>query len=176
MKVVDMEGKPTAGILPIATKQPNAFDAPVAKGELTGADGQTSIVIPSDQWLYVRAWDPAKKLFANNFYEVLPGETLSSEQLQIVMLPAATLELEVMADDGGIVAGQPIGMMMSHPTRGPWWPSETTTDAEGKARFESIPPGEYSITIELRDGRHTDLPATMLLPAKATNLGPVILR
>ncbi|MDZ4860078.1 MAG: carboxypeptidase-like regulatory domain-containing protein [Candidatus Hydrogenedentes bacterium] len=176
MVVVDMEGNPVAGMLPIATKQPNAFDAPVAKGEITGANGQTSIVIPIDQRLYIRAWDPTKKVFANNFYEVLPGEGFPAEQLRIVMLPAATLEMEVMAGDGGTIADQPVGMMMSHPSRGPWWPSETTTDADGRARFEFVPPGEYAITLESRDGRHTDLPTTVLLPGQPTRLGPVILK
>jgi len=174
--VVDMEGNPVPNMIPIATKRPNAFDAPVAQGEVTGADGAGVLSIPTNQWLYVRAWDPAKRLFANNYYDVLPGEGPPAEEMRIMMLPAATLEVEVMTSDGGVAANQFVGMMMSHPTRGPWWPAETETDSVGRARFDSLPPGEYVLTIETRDGSQVDIPATMFLPGKPTRIGQVTVR
>ncbi len=176
MKVVDMEGNPVANMLPIATKRPNAFDTPIAKGGMTGVNGLGTLTLPSDLWLFVRAWDPAKKLFANNYYDVLPGEAPPAEELKIVMLPGSSLETEVVGADGSAVGNQFVGLMMSHPTRGPWWPAETETDAVGRARFDSLPPGQYTLTIETRDGRQVDVPATMFLPGKPTRLGPVILR
>lgn len=176
VKSVDMDGKPLANMQPIATKTPNAFDVPLATGELTGADGASSLRVPSDTYLYVRAWDPAKRWFANNYYDVLPGSDAPREALVVTMLPGATLDVEVMGNDGAPVVSQPIGMMMSHPVYGPWWPSETHTDEQGRAQFGPVPPGKYAITIEARDHRHVDLAEQTLLPGKTTHAGPVTLR
>ncbi|MBM3289272.1 MAG: carboxypeptidase regulatory-like domain-containing protein [Candidatus Hydrogenedentes bacterium] len=174
--VVDMDGAPVANMAPIATERANAFDTPVAKGELTGADGSSSLRVPGDQYLYVRAWDPAKRMFANNYYDVLPGNAPPGDVLSITMLPGAQFDVEILGADGAPVASQPVGMMMSHPVHGPWWPAETTTDEQGRARFASVPPGKYAITIETRDHRHVDLPEQTLLPGKSTDAGPVTLR
>jgi len=171
-----MDGKPVANMLPIATAQPNAFDTPVAKGELTGADGAGSLRVPSDRYLYVRAWDPAKRQFANNYYDVLPGSSPPDEVLQITMLPGAMFEVEVLATDGAPLSEQPVGMMMGHPVHGPWWPAETQTDVQGAAVFGPVPPGRYTIVIETRDHRHVDLPEQTLMPGKTAHAGPVTLR
>ncbi|NUM54651.1 MAG: hypothetical protein HUU46_13485 [Candidatus Hydrogenedentes bacterium] len=176
VRVVDMDGRPVANMLPIATKQANAFDTPVAQGELTGTDGSGVLHVPSDQYVYVRAWDPAKQWFANNYYDVLPGNQAPDEALIVTMLPGATLDVEVMNADGAPVGAQPVGMMMSHPVHGPWWPSETSTDEQGRAKFGPIPPGRYAITIETRDHKSVDLVEQVLLPGKTTHAGPVTLR
>ncbi|MCC6153114.1 MAG: carboxypeptidase regulatory-like domain-containing protein [Candidatus Hydrogenedentes bacterium] len=176
IKVVDMNGKPVANMLPIATTKANAFDVPVAKGELTGDDGAGVVDVPADQYLYVRAWDPIKQIFANNYYDVLPGSAAPSEELQVTMLVGASLDVDVMSADGAPVANQPVGMMMSHPVHGPWWPAETQTDANGRARFGPVPPGKYLITIETRDHKKVDLPEQTLMPGETSSLGPVKLQ
>ena len=176
VKVVDMDGKPVANMLPIATRQANAFDVPVAKGDLSGADGAGSLNVPSDQYLFVRAWDPIKQIFANNYYDVLPGNGPPIEELKVTMLPGASLEVDILGPDGVPVVSQSIGMMMSHPVHGPWWPSETQTDEHGRARFGPVPPGKYAITFESRDHRHVDVPEQTLLPGRTTSVGPVRLQ
>lgn len=176
IKVVDMNGKPVANMLPIATTKANAFDVPVAKGELTGEDGAGVVDVPADQYLYVRAWDPIKQIFANNYYDVLPGSAAPKEELQVTMLSGASLDVDVMSADGAPVANQPVGMMMSHPVHGPWWPAETQADANGRARFGPVPPGKYLITIETRDHKKVDLPEQTLMPGETVSLGPVKLQ
>mgnify|MGYP003471764731 FL=1 len=173
IKVVDMNGKPVASMLPIATTKANAFDVPVAKGELTGDDGAGVVNVPADQYLYVRAWDPIKQIFANNYYDVRPGNAAPAEELQVTMLSGASLDMDVMSADGSPIANQPVGMMMSHPVHGPWWPAETQADANGRARFGPVPPGKYLITIETRDHKKVELPEQTLMPGQAASLAPV---
>ena len=176
IKVVDMNGKPVANMLPIATKKANAFDVPLAKGELTGDDGAGLVNVPADQYLYVRAWDPIKQIFANNYYDVLPGRAAPIEDLQVTMLLGASLDVDVMSADGAPIVSQPVGMMMSHPVHGPWWPAETQTDSNGRARFGPVPPGKYLITIETRDHKKVELPEQTLMPGQTASLGPVKLQ
>ncbi len=176
IKVVDMNGKPVANMVPIATAKANAFDVPVAKGDLTGDDGAGVVNVPADQYLYVRAWDPIKQIFANNYYDVLPGSAAPTEELQVTMLAGASLDVDVMRADGTPIANQPVGMMMSHPVHGPWWPAETQADANGRARFGPIPPGKYVITIETRDHLKVDVPEQTLMPGQTVSLGPVKLQ
>lgn len=176
MKVVDMSGNPVPNMVPVATSQPNAFDSPVATGDPTATDGSGTLSVPGNQYLYVRAWDPAKRMFANNYYDVLPGSETPKEVLRITMLESATLDVEVLDADGRPISLQPIGMMMSHPLHGPWWPTETQTDDQGRARFSPLPPGKYLITIETRDHRHVDLPELTLPPGKSESAGPVTVR
>ncbi|MCX5757789.1 MAG: hypothetical protein NTU83_04655 [Candidatus Hydrogenedentes bacterium] len=63
---MDLEGKPVRGMIPIATREANAFDEPLVRGEPTKEDGSSVFVIPSDQRLFLRMWDPALRHFANN--------------------------------------------------------------------------------------------------------------
>lgn len=176
LRVVDGEGNPVPNVLPIATRQANAFDKPVAQGLLTGPDGFATINVPADQWLFVRAWDPAKKLFANNYYDVLPGEKPPQKPLDIVMYPAATLRVVLLGPDGAPLADQFVGMMLSHPSRGAWWPAETKTDTTGVAVFSNVPPGKYGITIESRSGSKIDVAETTLMPRQTIDLGTLTLR
>lgn len=163
-------------MLPIATRQPNAFDMPVVKGDFSGTDGITTLEVPGNEYLYVRAWDPAKRMFANNYYDVLPGNASPSEILQITMLKGAMLKTDIMGPDGSPIANQPIGMMMRHPVHGPWWPSEAQTDEQGRAQFGPLPPGRYGITVESRDHLHVELPEQTLLPGQTITIGPLTLR
>ncbi|HQH54054.1 MAG TPA: hypothetical protein PKY01_16600, partial [Candidatus Hydrogenedentes bacterium] len=52
--VVDLEGRPLANMLPLATDSPNAFQKPVVQGELTGSGGTSELSLPRDRHLYVR--------------------------------------------------------------------------------------------------------------------------
>lgn len=176
MRVVDLEGNPVRNMLPIATQSANAFEKPIAQGQPTGADGLGSLMTPNDAWVYVRAWDPAKRMFANNYYDVPPGEARQTDVMEIVMAPGASLRAEILDAEGKPVAGQFVGIMMEHPTQGPWWPDESQTDSTGKIVFESVPPGKFLITFETRDGRQVQVPGVALDPGGATNIGPVILR
>ncbi|MCC6487177.1 MAG: carboxypeptidase regulatory-like domain-containing protein [Candidatus Hydrogenedentes bacterium] len=174
--VVDMEGNPLPNMLPIATSQPNAFEKPVAQGKVTGPDGKGFMSIPQNQWLYVRAWDPTKRMFANNYFDVLPGKADTTDEMQIVMLPGASLDAILMDSDGNPIANEDVGMMMSHPTRGQWWPDESKTNERGAIRFESVPAGKYQVTLETKSGKQIQLPEVALPPGGSASLGAIALQ
>lgn len=174
--VIDMNGNPMANMVPIATTQPNAFTKPIATGQPTGADGRGYVTIPTDQWLYVRAWDPTKRMFANNYFDVLPGKAETTDVMEIVMVPGASLSAVVVDRSGVPIADSPIGMMMAHPTRGPWWPAESRTDEHGRVVFESVPAGKYQVTLEIPGGQHIELPEVALPPSGSADLGPLALQ
>ena len=89
---VDLDGRPLANMMPIASRQPNAFDAPLVRGALTREDGAGSLVIPAAEHLYLRAWDPDLKMFANNYLEVVPGAEIDLAPLKVTMAPGASLD------------------------------------------------------------------------------------
>jgi hypothetical protein len=173
---MDMNGTPLPNMLPIASTQPNAFNKPLVTGQPTGDDGRGYLTIPSDQWLYVRAWDPTNRMFANNYFDVLPGKAETTDVMEIVMLPGASLSAVVVDGSGTPIGDSAVGMMMSHPTRGPWWPAESRTDEKGKVVFESVPAGKYQVTLETPAGQQIELPEVALPPGGSADLGPVALQ
>ncbi|MFA6241714.1 MAG: prealbumin-like fold domain-containing protein [Candidatus Hydrogenedentales bacterium] len=176
VRVVNMDGQPLPNMMPIAAKQPNAFEKPIAQGALTDMDGKGVVVIPQDEWLYVRAWDPTRRVFANNFFDVLPGNATQTDEMVITMVPGASLAMELVTPEGGPAAEQNVGIMMFHPTRGPWWPDEADSDKDGHVTFASLPPGKYTIKLKTAGGYRIDIPDVVLPPSGSTDLGVVALQ
>jgi hypothetical protein len=176
MRVVDLNGMPVAGMAPIATVEANAFQQPVATGPLTGPDGLTRFAFPGDQHLFLRAWDPKMKFFANNFYEALPDEGTLDEVLDIVMVEGARLEVLLYGPDSQPLVKQSVSMMMIHPSQGPWWPSRAQTDELGLAVFSNLPAGEFTIDWHVEPGLHTELPGVALRPGGVKDLGKLLLQ
>ena len=176
VRVVDMAGQPLPGMTPIATTQANAFDAPVAAGPPTDANGVSGIVLPAGGWLCVRAWDPSRGMFANNYFDVLPGDGEQVEDMDMMMAPGASLEAVLLASDGTPAASENVGLMMFHPAKGPWWPGEADTDANGHVRFESIPPGRYTVKLKALRSGQVEIGEVSLSPGGSTDLGTVRLR
>lgn len=173
VRAVDLDGAPVAGIIPIAAAQANAFDPPAAEGPPTDADGRSALAIPTHSWMYVRGWDPERKRFANNIYDIPPGEGVIADELTLIMVDAATLEMTLYDAEGVAVADEAVGLMMLHPERGPWWPAESHTDAAGVARFPNVPPGAYQLRIKAAESGMIELPKVILLPNTVKDLGAV---
>ncbi len=110
VRVVGLDGEPIAGMEPIATKQANAFDPPVARGPATDEEGRSYVVFPRDQWVYIRAWDRSSGLFANNFFDIPPGEGTRTDDMEIVMVPGTKLKAKLMGADGAPAAGENVGL------------------------------------------------------------------
>jgi hypothetical protein len=176
VRVVDLEGRPLPGMTPIATLQANAFDKPLAQGEPTQADGTSFLAMPTGQRMCVRALDPQVRLFANNYYELLPGEIMSDEALRIVMVPGASLDAVLLDPGNAPIAGANVGLMMFHPAEGPWWPAKADTDACGAVHFRSLPAGRYTLKIGTAGGGQIEIPEVLLLPGRAKDLGPIVLQ
>ncbi len=176
VRVVDLDGNPVAGIHPIATTRPNAFDEPVTQGPPSGSDGRSRIAIDPDQWLYIRAWDPTLARFANNYYEAPPGDAPVTRELELIVVPHAALRMRLTDADGRPVVEQPVGIMMSHPDRGPWWPTESVTDADGDVVFTPVPAGSYLLTIQTEQAGRTQLPEVHLPPGIEQDIGAVPLQ
>lgn len=170
LRAVDLDGRPVAGMIPIATREPNAFDEPLSRGAPSADNGLSVLAIPSDRPLYLRMWDPALKKFANNFFEVQSGGNPGTETMDVVMVPGASLEMAVDAP------GTTVDIMMLHPRQGPWWPARETSDAAGRVRFGAVPAGIYAIRIKTQDGASADLAEVRLPPGDAVDLGHIPLK
>ena len=176
VQVLDIDGEPLPDMAPIVTLQPNAFDAPLAVGAWSDADGQSSIRFPGDLRLYLRAWDPDLRYFPNNFYDILPNTGNTVRDVSLWMVEGGIIEMLLRDADGGPVAGQQVEMMMYHPERGPWWPADTETDDQGYARFETVPAGSYQLRLQTESGGRLEIPEVNLRPGATANLGVQQLR
>ena len=171
VQVVDLAGTPLAGMAPIVTRQPNAFDEPVAMGLPTDGKGMGTIRFENKEHLYLRAWDPTLDYFPNNFYEVLPGGSNVEGTLTIQMVGSSGLEAQLMLPDGQPAVNETVALMLSHATRGPWWPAQATTDAEGVVRFPNLPAGEFVLSFKVAAGPQLEVTETPLPPGANINLG-----
>lgn len=172
--VTDYEGAPLAGMVPIVTRQPNAFDEPVARGNPTDASGVSRFTFPAGEKLCLRAWDPDLNYFPNNFFDVGPVAELSAADTPIVMVRAATLRGLLLRPDGAPAANEEVSLMLSHPVRGPWWPAKTRTGPDGMLLLPNTPPGMFQIEIQAESGRLL-LPQATLLPGIMADVGMVTL-
>jgi hypothetical protein len=157
---------------PIASRSPNAFNKPLAMGEPTATNGTGTVELPPGIRLYVRTIDPTLAYFPANFFEVLPTQGTKTESMDIAMAPAASLRATVHAPDGTPLADGNVKMMMSHPTRGPWWPADADTDAQGHLHFPTVPPGTYILVLNTDAGR-LEIPDVKLPPGGEADLGTV---
>lgn len=176
VRVVGLDGKPEPGMMPIVTRQPNAFDPYIAAGRPTGDDGESVVPIPREEHLYVRAWDPAMKMFANNFVEVWPKQGNVAKDIQIQMVEGATLRARLVGADRAPAAGENVGLMMLHDTFGPWWPAEGDTSADGAVRFSRVPAGKFLIKLKAVKSGQVEVADVFLPPGGETDLGTLLLR
>jgi hypothetical protein len=176
VRVVDLTGTPLAQMAPIVTRKPNAFDQPVATGSATDSQGNGSISFPTDEDLFLRAWDPALNFFPNNFYEILAGGNQIEDDLVIQMVPAATLAVQLVLPDNALAAELAVGLMLYHPTRGPWWPTEGTTNRDGFVSFPNLPAGEYVLRFKTDSGARLEHRQTALPPGGEVDLGVLTLQ
>lgn len=176
IQVVDLAGKPLMGMAPIVTRQPNAFDKPVAMGDPTDAKGLGTLRFENKEHLFLRAWDPTLGYFPNNFYEVLPGGSNVEGTLTIQMVGASGLEAQLLLPDGSPAANMTVGLMLSHATRGPWWPAQATASAEGLVRFPNLPAGEFILAFKIPSGPGLEVGETPLPPGSPVNLGVLTLQ
>mgnify|MGYP003735406325 CR=1 FL=1 len=174
--VVDLEGQPLAGMTPIATTNANAFDAPVAVGHATDDAGKSALVLPRDVRVYVRAWDPDRRYFANNYYDIPPAVGDRTEDMHFSMVQGASLEVRFVTPDGTSVANTNVGLMMLHPAKGPWWPDECDTDGSGAAVFASVPAGRFTCRFKAAGAGEVEIADVELDVGGHTNLGQVVVR
>lgn len=173
VRVVGLDQQPLRDMLPIATETPNAFDKPLAQGKPTDAQGRSSLVLDPNRWLYVRAWDPTLRFFANNYFDVPAGQADVAEELVVVMVEGARLRATLFTPEGNPVANENVGLMMFHPEKGPWWPAEADTDTAGNVVFERVPAGQFLLALKTVHSGRIDLPAVFLPPAGDTHLGNI---
>jgi hypothetical protein len=176
MTTVDFQGKPVPGMVPIATNSANAFDEPIAHGNPTDEKGKSSLTLPQETHLFVRAWDPQMKMFAENFYEMPAMKGTSTDAMTVTMVPAAAAEAAVFGPDGKPLPNADVHLMLIHPKRGPWWPARGTTDSAGLARFAPVPPGEFVLDFNVEGVGKAEMPVTFLPPTRNTPLGAIHLK
>ena len=168
------DAQPLPGMVPIITLEPNAFDEPLAHGDPTDVSGVSTFVFPADRKVCLRVWDPTLAYFPNNYFDVVPSEEDAATEGKIAMAKAASLHALLLRPDGTPAANETVHLMMIHPKRGPWWPSEALTDSGGAVAFDRVPPGMFALQLECPSGRLRVEDVT-LLPGESGNLGPVTL-
>jgi hypothetical protein len=174
VRIVDLKGNPLEGMAPIASATPNAFQEPVTRGALSGADGRSTIPLPLGEELHIRGWDPKLNLFANNFQTWLgQGNTISGE-LELVMVPGSAVRATFAGPDKQPLAQTEVRLMMHHPTRGPWWPASAATGEHGDAVFNHIPAGRFLFDFMTPEGKLRQLPETTLPIGVEVDLGLVV--
>lgn len=175
LRVVDGEGRPLEGMAPIVTRQPNAFDQPIAMGKLTAVDGTGTVQAPANEHLYLRAWDPELKRFAMNYFDLLPSAGGDTEEMTIQMREASTVRARLVRADGSPIAVQEIGAMLVHPKAGPWWPAAAQSDAEGVAVLSPLPPGQFDLQIGPIEAEPMVVKALLLPPGETADAGTITL-
>jgi hypothetical protein len=176
VRVLDLQGQPLARMAPIVTRQPNAFDPPIAQGPVTGADGRSWVSYDGSKSVCIRAWDPTLAFFANNYYDIPENPGGQTPELDVVMVPAAAFGCVVHTPDGALLHDAEIELLMSHPAKGPWWPASATTNDAGRVAFDRIPAGEYILMLNTKLNGRADLGTVALRPGSFSDLGEVTLR
>lgn len=175
VRIVDLDGVPLQQMAAIATATPNAFEEPLARGVLSGPDGESRLRLPGRDKVYVRAWDPLLRYFANNYYEVAPDPGVGVYEMTVTMVPGAILEGEFYLPEGDPAAHRPISLMLVHPSEGPWWPADSETDASGHVRFEYVPAGEFDIFLRVDERYVHEASGVPLRAGGRHDLGAVLL-
>jgi len=88
----------------------------------------------------------------------------------VTMVPAAEAHGVLLLPGGGPAANTPVSLMLSHPTRGPWWPAEAVTGADGAFSFPNIPPGVFRVELTAAAGAAM-LEEVTLQPGAPNELG-----
>ena len=176
VKIVDLEGNPLPNTVPVAVAQPNAFEKPVALGEPANDKGEATLYIPPDKRLYIRGWDFSNQMFANNYYDVFPGPVTEPGVMKLVMVLGGTLRAELITPDGTPVAAEKVALMMYHPTNGPWWPTEATTDQKGVVVFGPVPAGIFSMKLRTDSAASAETGQITIQPNGLQDLGRLTCR
>jgi len=173
VKIVDLDGNPLPGVAPVAVAQPNAFEKPVAIGEPANQNGDAVLFVPPDQRLYIRGWDFTLGMFANNYYDVFPGPVTEPGVMKLVMVLGGTLRAELVAPDGKPAASEKVALMLYHPTQGPWWPTEATTNQKGVAIFGPVPAGIFTLKLKTESGAFAETGEVTIQPGGLQDLGRI---
>ncbi len=176
VQVSDIAGNSLVEMVPIVTLQPNAFDTPVAFGTDSDSEGNSTIYFPADQRLYLRAWDPELRYFPNNFYDVMPHTGNVVRDVKLTMVEGGVMEMLLTDENGNPVNEDNVALMMYHPERGPWWPADAESDAQGYVRFENVPAGSYQIRLISEQHGRLEIPEVNIPPGQTVNLGLVSLQ
>jgi hypothetical protein len=174
VRTVDRQDHPVAGMMPIATERPNAFDEPLASGLLTNAEGKTVLEIPAGKHVYVRGWDPHGEWFANNYFEIMPAEGNATKEMKIEMVRGGLISARALTAQGDPVADSEARMMMFHPHEGPWWPAQNHTDADGYVLFGPVPAGVYLLRLAVENVGTLEVPEVAVPPEGQINLGDLV--
>jgi protocatechuate 3,4-dioxygenase beta subunit len=155
-RVVDSQNKPIAGanvrtfvVVGLDGRGYAPRNRPEAK---TNDEGRFELKLPTG---YVQLSAQAPGLY-HSWTDVLPvGDQRPAvgreEPVTIRMVQTTTVTVTVTDKAGKPIAGQTVQL---EPVGGPIgkWSGGGTTDAEGKAKIEGVPPGEYRITDRAYDG------------------------
>ncbi len=169
--VLDGKGAPLPGMIPVITRQPNAFDEPVAGGAPTDASGKSVFTFPGTEKFCLRAWDPELNHFPNNYFDVEPVTENAATSAEVVMLQSAAIHGMLTAPDGVTAPAGVLRVMMYHPMKGPWWPARAELREGGVFSLPRVPAGRYIMQFECDAGR-LRLEDVTLIPGGTLDLGP----
>ena len=170
--IVDLQGKPLSEMAAIVTEDANAFEQPIVRGAISGADGKSDLLVPRDRVTYVRGWDPKLGYFANSFLTIDAGDAPLPADTTVIMAPAAQYSAQIYGADGApLPEGTPVEILLSHPTQGPWWPARGKVDAQGRLVLPNVPAGQFDLEITTETHGTTRSPGQLLPPSTLSDGG-----
>lgn len=139
-RVVDERGGPVSGAEVEALPSPAASSVASSSRATakTDADGRFGIAVPDRTALLVRAGAPG-------FTTAWKSPVYGGERVDLVLRPAARLEVFVAEPDGKPASGAQVGVAALDAARRTAWSDERTTGVDGIARFEAVPRASLSV-------------------------------
>ncbi len=177
VRIVNSGSAPLKGMVPVAFAGPTLLSDTVSRGAPTDDGGDGQVTYPKEQWVYVRATDPAGKLVAINFAELRPGDARGSDDPVVLMMGAtASVTATLQHADGSATSGEVVNLSMIHPAHGQWWHVESTADGAGVVRFDRLPSGAFALKLRIADATSVTIREAVLSRGEVKDLGVLSLQ
>jgi len=175
VRYLDMHGNPLAGITAGATWSRSGGSG-WTEGTVSDAEGWAVLYLYPDSPQYIRGYDALRTQVAEIAKEVNPGPAQVLEPLQIVMVPAATLQ-GCLRDDQGQALAQKRVMFALDFAQGFVKKQPVMTDSNGRFQISRLSPGILGLSCAI-DSVIFDQPlgaVVELEPGQIKDLGDIVL-
>jgi len=172
---LDMHGNPMPGITAGATWSKSG-DGGWTEGTVSDSEGWAVLYLHPDSTQYIRGYDKLRTQIAEIAKEVNPGPAQILEPLQIVMVPATTLQGCLRDDQGQPLVAKSVEFALNF-AQGFVKKQQGITDSNGRFQIDRLSPGIVGLSCNI-DSVIFDQPlghVVELEPGQTMDLGDIIL-